>query len=383
MSDTVNDFLESVDRADGTVPSDDALRMLAGLSRADATELTDQWANWPAEIVRGTVQRLGEVVATNGGIEFDELFSLCLTNDDAEIRECAVVALTGNGDSRLVAAFSDLLRNDTAEAVREKSVFALGAYADFADAGRLTPYRLSRVRTALADATEDDSIQVAGAALIAYAGMPGDSPTELIEEWCDRFGNDDAALSFAVAAMGRSSARHWFPDVLQALDHPSEVVRESATVAFGELANLDDDLGCLDTQLDDDSLEVQLAAVTALRMIGTSDARAKLTETIDITSEPTVREAAVAALRQLKDEDELRHAVTPEMEASGLYGGGGTAATTDRDIGRYDAPTEEGWGIVPEDDARDGGTGQIDEDEDIGEDLEDWYESEEFWRGMG
>ena len=382
MSDIVNEFLESVDAADGSVPSDDALRILAGLGRADATELTDQWADWPIDVVRRTVQRLGEIVAANGGIEFDELFSLCLLHDDAEIRECAVVALTGNGDSRLVPAFSDLLRNDPVEAVREKSVIALGAYADLADAGRLSPHRLARVRDTLAAATEDDSVRVAGAALVAYAGMPGDSPTEVIEEWCDRGGDDADSLSFAFAAMGRSCERHWLPDVIQALDYPSARVRESATVAFGELANHDDDLGCLDLQLDDDDLDVQLAAIKALQMIGTSDARAMLATTIESTPEPAVRDAAVSAMRRLKDEDELRHAVSPEMEESGLYGGGGTATTHGRDIGRYDAPTQEGWGNVAGDDTADG-SGQGDTDEDIGEDMEDWYESEEFWRGMG
>ena len=386
MSDAVNEFLESVDVADGAVPSDDALRGLSGLNRVDATELLATWDEWPVDVVRDTVRRLGEMVAADGGVEFDELFSLCLTNDDAEIRECAVVALTGNGDSRLVAAFSGLLRNDPVEAVREKSVLALGAYADFAEAGRLSPHRLRRVRATLEDATDDASLRVAGAALIAYAALPDDSPTEQIESWCDRFGEDAVPMSFAFAAMGSSSERHWFPDVVQALDHPSALVRVSATVAFGQLANADDDLGYLEVQLDDDSLEVQMAAVTALGMIGTSDAREMLAVAIEDTPEPSVREAAESALRRLKDEDELRQAITPEMEESGLYGGGGTAVMRGRDIGRYDAPTEEGWGMVSGEDAEqdgDGGAGQSNEDEDIGEDLEDWYESEEFWRGMG
>ena len=208
---------------------------------------------------------------------------------------------------------------------------------------------------------------------VEYSGLPDGEPSEVIERKFDADSEDSDALAFAYAAMGRSSERQWLPEVLHALDHPAAKVRESAALAFGDLADPDDGLGYLETLLDDDELDVQLAAVSALRTIGTSDARAMLTQTIELTSEPDVRERAEEALVQLREDDELHQAVTPEMMESGLYGGGGTAAAPERDLGRYDAPTEEGWAGLG-----DAGAGQ---DEDIGEDMEDYYESEEFWRG--
>lgn len=392
MSEDVDELLEAVGLEDGSVPPDEALYGLSGLSRADTLELASRWDAQPVELVRDTITRMREVASSDRAIEFDELFAHFLSHDDADIRECAVTGLTGNGDSRLVETFTDMLRNDPAESVREKSAMALGAYADFADTGRLTQQRLDRLNATLTDATGEESVRVAGAALVAQARMPGDARTEVIEAWCDRGAKDVAIMSYAVAAMGSSGERHWFPDIIAAMDHPSARVRESATLAFGELANPDDDMEFMETLLDDESLEVQMAAVTALRMVGTDEARGMLVATIRTNPEPSVREGADSALRQLKNEDDLRHAVSPEMEAQGLYGGGGTELERDRDIGRYDAPTEEGWGLVPgedddgddeyDDEDEEGAEDEEELDEDIGEDMEDWYESEEYWRDM-
>lgn len=396
MTDSENEIIQSVSLEDGEVPSDETLRGLSGLSRADATELTAQWDAQPVSLVRETLARLGEISASDRGVEFDELFTLCLLHDDDEIRECAVVALTGNGDSRMLESFSDLLRNDPVESVRESAALALGAYAELAEDGRLMSHRLEQLCDTLVEATGDASVSVAGAALVAYAGMPAGSPTEVIEAWCDRSADDATMMSYAIAAMGRSGERQWFQDIRAAMDHPSARVREAATQAFGELANPDDDLECIDDLLDDYSLEVQLAAVTALRMLGSSEARELLAKVCANNPEPSVQESALSALLELKDDDDLRHAVTPEMEESGLYGGGGTALERSRDIGRYDAPTEEGWGLMSEEDYAEAegdeedseelryeDIEELEEDEDIGEDLEDWYESDEFHRGMG
>ena len=372
-ADIVGEWLAAADTHGGVVPSDDTLRAIAGLTRAESEALLEQWGEWPDDVVVGTVERLADISSQDAGVEFDELFASCMFHPLDEVREQSVSAVSGNGDSRMIDALSDLLLADSSDEVRAAAAVALGAYADFAEAGRVSPQRVDRLREVLEVATDDPATSVAGAALIAYSGLPDGEPSEVIERKFDADSEDSDALAFSYAAMGRSSERHWLPEVLHALDHPSAKVRAAATLAFGDLADPDDGLGYLETLLDDDELDVQLAAVAALRTIGTSDARAMLTQTIELTSEPDVRDRAEQALEQLREDDQLHQAVTSEMMESGLYGGGGTAAAPERDLARYDAPTEEGWARLG-----DAGTGQ---DEDIGEDMEDYYESEEFWRG--
>lgn len=372
-ADNLDDWRSATDTHGGVVPSLDSLQTLAGITRADAANILRQWDEWPQDVVIGTVAKLAEISQSDSGMEFDELFVACLAHRVEEVRVQSVAAVTGNGDSRLIDQLSVILQDDPSDEVRALAASALGAYAESAEAGRISPQRVSRLCAILEAATDDLSTQVAGTALVAFAGMPGASATEAIERNFDPDSDDSTALAFAYDAMGRSSERHWMHDVTDALDHPSAIVRAAAAKAYGDLADPDDDLGRLETLLDDEELVVQLAAVTALRTIGTSDARELLTRTIAMTPEPDVRELAEEAMEQLREEDDLHHAVTPEMMEFGLYGGGGTGTPT-RDVGRYDAPTEEGWAGIGGADI--GGT-----DEDIGEDMEDYYDSEEFWRG--
>lgn len=372
-SDNLDDWRAATDTHGGVVPSVTTLRKLSGITRSDAATLLQQWEEWPHDVVIATVGSLAEMSLTEPGIQFDELFAACLAHPLEDVRAQSVAAVTGNGDSRLIDLLSDLVQSDSSDEVRALAAAALGAYADPAEAGRISPQRVSRMRSILESATDDPSTQVAGAALVAFSGMPGGSATEAIQRNFDPDSEDSTALAFAYEAMGSSSERHWMPDVIDALDHPSPVVRESATKAYGDLADPDDDLAPLETLLDDEELAVQIAAVTALRTIGTSDARELLTYTITSTSEPDVRQRAQEAMDQLREDDDLHQAVTPEMMEYGLYGGGGTGTPT-RDVGRYDAPTEEGWAGIGGADI--GGT-----EEDIGEDMEDYYDSEEFWRG--
>ena len=376
MSEIVEEFLAAEDVDGIGVPGLESLRQLSGLNRADAAAIVGAWEEWSEEAVGGTFEQLVQLAEVDSGVEFDELFAQCMSQPDDEIRATAVSALTGNGDSQLIEPLCALLLGDSSWEVRSRSAIALGAYAEYADAERISAHRAERILAVLSEAIDDPAPEVSGAALVAYAGMPDSDSNGVIDQVFDPDSDDSEALAFVYAAMGRSSGRHWLSEVLHAFDHPSAQVRRSATLAYGELADPDDDLGCLEAQIDDEDLEVQLAAITALMTIGTQDARTMLTQAAQDTTEPAVRELAEDLLSQLSDEDELSHAVTPEMMEAGLYGGGGTGAM-ERDVGRYDARTLEGWADIGED-----GEGKPTEDADIGEDLEDYYESDEFWRGM-
>lgn len=386
--DPVAEFLTVADAEGTAVPSDATLQLLIGLDRDDARAVASHIGGWPDDVGLATVERLYEMARTGRASGFDELFYALMSHPQDAVRSNAVAAITGNGDSQLIGQLTLMLRTDMSDAVRARAAAALGAFAEAAESGRISARRTASVRDTLLAASDDATRSVAGQALVAYAGMPGGSPTEAIESWLELYGDDPEGLAFGCAAMGRSNQRHWLEDVRDALDHQSSIVRIAAALAFGELVDPDDSLDPLLALLDDESLEVQLAAVDALGMIGSNEARKLLGDAASESPEPDVKARAEAALRQLREDDDLRHAVTPDMMASGLYGGGGTA-TPQRDIGRYDAPTEEGWGWddaddsgAPADDERDSDADDASEDEDIGEDLEDYYDTDEFHRSM-
>ena len=146
-------------------------------------------------------------------------------------------------------------------------------------------------------------------------------------------------------------------------------------MAFGNLAN-DDDVEGLAEPFDDHVLEVQMATVQALGNIGTPQAREMLSLAVS-SSEPDIQQMAQTALDLLKAEDDLTYAISPDMVAQGLFGVPMGARKPARDLSRYDAPTEEGWAnVTPEGQEVD----VAENPDDIGEDYEDYLESDEFFR---
>ena len=119
-----------------------------------------------------------------------------------------------------------------------------------------------------------------------------------------------------------------------------------------------------------------MATVQSLASIGSPQAREMLSIAVS-GSEPDVQRMAQAALDLLKAEDDLMYAVSPDMVAQGLFGVPLGARKPPRDMSRYDAATEEGWANMTSE-------GQeidvADAPEDIGEDFEDYLESDEFFR---
>ena len=90
-----------------------------------------------------------------------------------------------------------------------------------------------------------------------------------------------------------------------------------------------------------------------------------------------MQQIAQTALDLLKAEDDLTYAVSPDMVAQGLFGVPLGARRPPRDLSRYDAPTEEGWAnVTPEGQEIDVANAP----DDIGEDYEDYLESDEFFR---
>ena len=90
-----------------------------------------------------------------------------------------------------------------------------------------------------------------------------------------------------------------------------------------------------------------------------------------------MQQLAQAALDALKAEDDLMYAVSPTMVERGLFGVPAAARNASRDMSRYDAPTEEGWANVTSEGQE---VDVAETPEDIGEDYEDYLESDEFFR---
>ncbi len=353
----------------------DILRELSGIDDKQARSMAQAWRDWQLSDVLDTVVELRTVAESDRSLEFDALFIAALSFPAPEVRIEGVRALSNGGSLKIALALLKVLEQDDAAAVRAAASESLHALAEPSQARNIPKTTFSRIASALRRAASEDERSVRGKALISLAAMRDKEAFDLIDAMFDEAIDDPEMMSDVVLAMGESGDRAWLPAIEDAFYSNDARVRISAVLAFGNLAN-DDDVEGLAEPFDDHVLEVQMATVQALGNIGTPQAREMLSLAVS-SSEPDVQQMAQTALDLLKAEDDLTYAISPDMVAQGLFGVPMGARKPARDLARYDAPTEEGWAnVTPEGQEVD----VAENPDDIGEDYEDYLESDEFFR---
>ena len=153
-------------------------------------------------------------------------------------------------------------------------------------------------------------------------------------------------------------------------------VRIAAVAAFGNLAG-DDDVDALSEPFDDHVLEVQMATIKALEQIGTDQAREMLS-LAETSSEPEVQELASAALTALKADDDLDLRCVADNDRARTFRSASIGAQTRARSVALRCPHRGGMGERRLRGFREQEVAPTAED--IGEDFEDYLESEEFFR---
>ena len=368
------------------------LRDLSGIDDAKARSIVDQWIaysghpelDWQPKDVIDTIVELRRVSETDRSLEFDALFRAAASFPAPQVRLESVRALANGGSISIAQTLVATLERDEVPAIRATAAQALHAFADPSQARNVSRMTIEQITTSLVNAIHIDEPIVRGKALVSLAALRYEDVPDLIDTMFDEAIGDSAMMSDVLAAMGETSDRSWLPAIEDAFYSSDPQIRIAAILAFGSIAN-DDDVESLSEPFDDHVLEVQMATVKALENIATqsttldpraSGAREMLALAV-ASSEPEVQQLAQAALDTLKADDDLIYAVSPTMVERGLFGVPASATGTARDLSRYDAPTEEGWANV----TSEGQELDVPETpEDIGEDYEDYLESDEFFK---
>ena len=351
------------------------VRDLSGVDDVQARAIVGAWHNWQLNEVIGTITELRRVAEIDRSLEFDALFRAATSFPVPQVRLESIRALAHGGSINIAQTLITVLERDEVPEIRAAAAQALHAFSDPSQARNVTKTTIDRITTLLANVVNVDEPFVRGKALVSLAALRhGDAP-DLIDTMFDEAIGDSSLMSDVLTAMGETGDRSWLPTIQDAFYSADSRIRIAAVLVFGKIAR-DEEVESLSELFDDHVLEVQMATIKALEEIGTAQAREMLDLAVS-SSEPEVQLLAKAALDTLKADDELIYAVSPAMVERGLFGVPESARGANRDLGRYDAPTEEGWVNV----TSEGQELDIPEaPEDIGEDYEDYLESEEFFR---
>ena len=230
--------------------------------------------------------------------QFNRLFRLALTDEEADIRQLAITGLWEDESTSLLTELMSVAVDDDVIDVRAAALVHIGdAIPRLIDAGddELVGRIGELVLTLAEDA--DESAIIRRRAIEAVGGLEQtDETRELILDAIDH--GDQTLEAAALVAMGRSLESRWLGHVRASIADDDPEIRYEASRSLGAIGTTDDVAVLAERTLDEDS-DVRRAAVMALGEIGGPGAvriLRNLTQHVDEAEYPMIEEALDNAL---------------------------------------------------------------------------------------
>ena len=274
-----------------------ALIELSNLSPDELGLFSRAWPKVPAERKHKVMERLVVMAEDNAELDFSSIFRLCFKDPDDVVRQKAITGLWEFEDRSLILSLIELLNSDSSGHVRASAASALGKFAALAQDGKILSKDGELVKACLIKALQDKKewLEVRRRALEAAAPFNTPDVNEYIH-WA--YGSDDLSLkSSSLYAMGTTGEPQWLALLFKELQSPNPPIRYEAANACGVMDE-EEAAPHLIPLLNDDDLQVQLAAITALGKVGGPLAKRALRRCLK-KEDPVMEDAARAALENI------------------------------------------------------------------------------------
>ena len=270
---------------------------LSSLSLVEEEQFKGTWGEVVSKRRIDVVQRLVEMAENNTELDFTAVFIVCLKDNEERVREHAISGFWESEHRSIIPDLVHILDNDSSDDVRGAAATALGNFASLAQDGKLLTKDGELVRESLMRVlySEEQGEKVRRCALESAARFNTPQVLEYILWAYNR--NDIEWKCSSLYAIGRTCESEWLSLLIKELSHPAAAVRCEAANACRELAE-DEAVIHLIPLLQDEEVQVQLAAVGALGEIGGRLARRALNRCIKI-GDPLLEEASWEALQAM------------------------------------------------------------------------------------
>ena len=278
------------------------LAQLSGLADDERDALRSCWVEIDAARRREILTMLIELADDNSDLDFGAVYDTALADPEAAVRERAVSGLWESDDRRTIPKLTARLSDDADERVRAAAALALGHFAVLAVTNKLVERDAARVHGSLMEClgNEDEAVAVRRRALEAVAPFTTPEVAGWIR-WAYESGEPEFRQS-ALCAMGRSDDPSWLPTIYREMHSGDPAMRYEAANAAREVGETES-VPYLAELVEDPDVEVALAAVLAIGLIGGAPAKKLLRGIAAADEDGAVREAAAEALR-LAEADE-------------------------------------------------------------------------------
>ena len=271
---------------------------LSDLSKEEMEMFRGVWHGMDVERRRQILDMLVELTEDNFELDYTQIFRLCLTDGDGQVRAKAIEGLSECEERSLLDPLISLLLGDLEGPVRASAAAALGTFAMLAEFGELKANDTEKVEKALVTAfnNKKEETDVRCRALESISMMSRPQIEGMIRQ---AYQSDDMAFrASALCAMGRTCNSDWLSILLQELGNGSPQLRFEAAKACAEL-EADEAVPRLIELTHDEDGQVRLSAIEALGRIGGNEARQALQECRD-GADDAMSEAAEDALDEMK-----------------------------------------------------------------------------------
>lgn len=294
--------LEAI-RSGEETPASSLLEHLSDLPAAGVVQFASAWKTASRESKIPILDRLIDMSQDRTELDFSAVFRRCLRDEAGEVRQRAIEGLWEHEERRLIAPLCELLAQDPLASVRATAAAALGKFAELAQQGKLLRKDGPRIQecllAALQNEMEDMTVRRRSLESVAVLNSP---KVEEFILWA--YANDDPAFKgSALYAMGRTGEIRWLECLVKETQNQSPLLRFEAANACAQLEE-EDAVPHLVPLMDDDDLQVQLAAIRAAGAIGGPLAKKALRRCI-AEGEPAVEDAARESLEMVDAMDDV------------------------------------------------------------------------------
>ncbi len=280
------------------------LLQLSGLSSEELADFKPEWSSVPGARKHEILAKLVELSENNLEFDFSGVFRVSLDDTDEHVREKATLGLWESDDRAVIRPLISLLNDDPSAKVRAAAGLTLRKFAALAQSRKLLPRDAERVQQALIAAISRDAedLEVRRRAIEAVAYFEHPEIDDIIRE---AYASDNPRLKqSSLYAMGQSSNAEWLTIVIEETKNEDPAIRYEAVTACGLLGE-ESNVPHLVHLIQDEDLQVQLAALKALGEIGGPLAKRALQQSIKM-GEEALNEVARDALTSIEfDEDPL------------------------------------------------------------------------------
>jgi HEAT repeat protein len=274
----------------------------------DMAALKTAWHTIPVERRRLLLARMYETSENSFEMDYADVATFALEDDDAEVRKFAVKTLWTEEKPAVMHRLIELLKNDPAAEVRAAAAIALGHFVWLGEIEDISETDLTIVVDALLKAHRSDRepLEVRRRALEGIGFSSHKDVPGLIES-ASKHDQHKMRIS-AMFAMGRSCDKRWKNQILRGLDDENLEFRFEATRAAGEMSLKEAVTRLIELTRELDE-EIKAMAIWSLGEIGGQAATRALYELEDSEDDDELLELiedalSMAQLASLIDPDE-------------------------------------------------------------------------------